>query len=444
MSKLIYSLILCGAWIVVSCHRDNNYCPGPGYLNKDCRTPIDAVVDCTVSGCSEPGKAVCDDVSNTCVQCTVAAQATACAVENPICGDNNVCRGCQAHSECASAACTPDGSCAAEGEVAYVAPTGTGMACSKAEPCKEVKKALETSRPYVKFSGVTDEKVVVDNQTVTFLADPGAKLMSSKNGILLEIKASSKVSIADLEITGASGMNNPGVFLPPGNSATVALLRVRITNNTGGGLSASGGSLTVSQSTFSGNTGQGLSASGGSLTVSQSTFSGNTGGGISALNTTFDITNNFIFRNGNSSTAIVGGASLTPSAFGTSVFAFNTVVDNQIKNSSSLSGGVSCDTSGFAAANNIVVRNFVNNDRDQPNSNTQQGLCTYPTSSIAAVVTGLNFASPDNEPYNYHLLAGSSAIDQATTASTVTVDIDGDSRPQGGQKDIGADEYKAN
>jgi hypothetical protein len=40
--------------------------------------------------------------------------------------------------------------------------------------------------------------------------------------------------------------------------------------------------------------------------------------------------------------------------------------------------------------------------------------------------------------------SGSSAIDQATTPSPVVIDADGDARPQGAQKDIGADEYVAN
>jgi hypothetical protein len=41
----------------------------------------------------------------------------------------------------------------------------------------------------------------------------------------------------------------------------------------------------------------------------------------------------------------------------------------------------------------------------------------------------------------YKLKAGSTAIDAATTAVELSVDNDGDSRPQGPQKDIGADEY---
>lgn len=389
--------------------------------------------------CAEP-TGVCLVEERTCVQCTVT-ESSACVGTTPVCGADNTCGGCSKHSDCASAACLPTGACGGDAEVAYVDPSGTGTACTQAAPCKKVDDALKTSRPFVKLSGVTDEAVVVDNRNVTLLAAPGARLTRTQNGILLEVKGTSRLSIYDLEVTGASGATGIGVSLPAGNVAHLELQRVKVTNNTGGGISAAGGTLTVAQSTVSGNQGGGILANGGMLTVSQSVVSGNQGGGISATNATFDITNNFIFRNGNSTTATVGGASLAPMASSASVFAFNTVVDNQIQNSGALAGGVFCDTSGFAAANNIVARNYVNNDANRANANTS-GICTFPTSAVAASATSLAFVRPDDNPYDYHLRAGSSAIDQATTASPIIIDADGDVRPQGAQKDIGADEHK--
>jgi hypothetical protein len=46
----------------------------------------------------------------------------------------------------------------------------------------------------------------------------------------------------------------------------------------------------------------------------------------------------------------------------------------------------------------------------------------------------------DSVMWDYHIGAGSAAIDQGIGAGVAT-DLDGDSRPQGGGYDIGADEY---
>jgi hypothetical protein len=335
----------------------------------------------------------------------------------------------------------PDGGCGTDANVAYVDPTGTGTTCTKVAPCKKVDDAFKTSRPFVKFSGVTDEAVVVENKNVTFLADPGAKLTRTSVGILVEVRGTSKVEIYDLEISGALGATGIGISLPAGNAASLAVHRATISGNGGGGISATGGTLTVGQSTVSGNQGGGISATGGTLTVGQSTVSGNQGGGIFVSNGTFDITNNFIYRNGNSTGTTVGGVVLAVSTIGTSRLDFNTIVDNEISASTTSSGGLVCDIVGFNASNNLIARNFVNRLSTAVNANTI-GQCMHLTSKIVSDLGELKFIAPDVPPYNYHLSAGSTAIDAATTLSTIAVDAEGDVRPQGAQKDVGADEFK--
>src|SRR5690606_30473114 len=120
-----------------------------------------------------------------------------------------------------------------------------------------------------------------------------------------------------------------GIFASGG---TLTVTQSTVSNNQASGISTSGGTLTVAESTVSTNQEAGIFASGGTLTVTQSTVSTNHAGGIlvTGPEATFTITNNFIVRNGNSTTANVGGASLAQGA--SNVFAFNTVVDNQIQN----------------------------------------------------------------------------------------------------------------
>lgn len=412
------SLVVCAA----ACKEKNSeYCTG--HPNDTVNCPPDAGSGCTHDDqCS--GK-VCDTASGACVVCT-PSKAMACTGTTPVCSSIDTCVPCTMHSQCTTSnVCLPDGSCSDGTNVAYVAGTGSGTACTQAMPCNTLAAAVATNKPYIKIAaGLVKDNVTttIDGKNVTILAEHGAKLDRDGDGPILVVQsANADVKIYDLEITGATGVSGADAvqLTPNGGMPKLALTRV----------------------TIDANQGTGVFASGGALTMTQSTVTGNTSGGISITNGSFDITNNFVTRNGDPNNATVGGASLTFAAAGTNRFEFNTVVDNNVKNTSLQAAGVTCDTSGFAAANNIVSRNFVGNDPAKTNSNTL-GQCTYPTSAIGPTITALKFASADATPYNYHLTSGSSAIDQATTPASVAVDFDGDARPQGPASDQGADEYK--
>jgi len=399
--------------------------PNPAYCQAHPEAQLckDAFPDALPTGCTTNDDctaptAVCETATRTCVECT-QAEPSACTGSTPVCGDDDACRACAAHTECASAACLPDGSCADEGQVAYVAPTGTNnTSCTRAQPCTKIASALATNRPYVKLSGTTDEgnTVTINNQNVTLIAEPGSKLVRTSNGIVLEVKGTSQVTIYDLEISGGSGAQGIGISMPPGNTAMLSLVRAKVIGNAGGGISASGGTLKVSQSTISLNAGGGIS--------------------ISGSGATFDLTNNFIYRNGDQDTGTFGGLNLGIAVAGTNRLAFNTIVDNRAAINSA---GVICNAPSFMGPNNIIARNALAGSTTAPNAQTS-GACTYPTSTIANDVTTLAFAHPDMAPFDYHLTAASSAIDQATTATTVMVDFDGDVRPHGAAPDQGADE----
>jgi hypothetical protein len=395
-----------------------------------------------------------------CVQCTAADQE-ACTGTTPLCGNNNSCRACASHTECPSAACLPSGACGDDTNVAYVDPMGTGTSCTKASPCVKVDDALKTGRPFVKFRGATDEQITLNNVNVTFLADPAAKLTSTNNGILLRIDGTSQVAIYDLEIGGASGASTPGVSLQPGTTATVNLVGVVLSGNTGAGINASSGTLSITRSTITGNSGPGVSASGtvdisqstigsnggpgvtstgGMLTISRSTIHENIGGGVSISDATFSVTNNFIYRNGSGSSTTFGGIGLGAFAAAMSKLEFNTIVDNQARITPTSAGGVICDQPGFSAGHNIIFRN----EGGVAGNLQTLGVCTYADSYVVPGASNIDnapgFASPNTPPFDYHLSTTSPASIVNAAGACSTVDFDGDQRPAGAECDLGADE----
>lgn len=409
----------------------------------DCRKAFPDAGGCTTSAqCTSP-LAVCATDRMMCVQCT-AAEPAACAGTTPVCGNDDMCRKCSAHTDCLSNACLPDGSCGDDTSVAYVDPAAMSTmstTCTKASPCKKISDAIKTNRPFVKLQGTANERVVLTSTNVTFLADPGAKLTNTMNGILLQIEGSSQVAIYDLEISGASGANTPGISVQPGSTATVTLTRAKLSSNAGPGISVSSGMVTISQSTISGNTGPGISASGGTLAVSRSTVASNNGGGILTSATAFTIRNNFIYRNGNTTMASSGGVGAV-GIVDPSVLEFNTVVDNLASGDTLSVGGVLCDRTGFAAPNNLIFRNT-----GGAAGNVQTlGACGVGNSFVSAGTGTVDntpmFAHPNSTPFDYHLTPASPNTIVDAAGPCTGVDFDGDTRPVGPACDLGADERK--
>jgi hypothetical protein len=384
--------------------------------------------DSNTSSCGEctAPRPFCDP-NNECVQCLTSANCTSTGTA-PVC-DQEVCRGCTAHSECSSNACLPDGACGDDSTVAYVDPVngvdGGNKDCNAATPCKTIAVAIAAKKPNVKLTGVIDEPVATD-KAVTFIADPGTRLTATTGPAILTVMggAAANVKVFDLAIGGD----------PLTATADVAMLCVSM---------ASMGKLAMTNVQIAHCTLGGVTVGMGDFTMSRSHVFLNKAGGIYMLATasTFDITNTFIVHNGDPLNATIPGVWLT-AALTPNTFDFNTVADNQIKSTAPVgAAGVEIDLQPpFAITNSIVTHNT--RGSSTPTEDDTFGTGGVMTSFVSANIAGLNFTDTENEPFQYTLKIGSMAIDQGTTPSAIVIDQKGVERPQQFNKDQGADEFK--
>ncbi len=488
--------ILCGA--LAACDALFGKERNPGYCAAHPDDPgclPDGPQRCgSAAECTPP--LVCDVMdTGTCVECT-PEEAAACTEATPVCGDDHRCRGCSAHAECpASDTCLPDGWCANPEEVAYVQAGGTGaQPCTRAAPCGSLQEgvtAAGASRPYIRVVGTgtlaANAATTIDGKVVTILADTGAKLDRTGDGVILEVRnAGAEVRIYNLEITGASGgAGSAGISIPAGGTPRLTMTRVKLTNNSGGGILASSGVLTIFQCTFSGNAeggivasngvltvlqstisenmGGGIVASDGKLTLWQSTISENTGGGIVVNDGTLTVSQSTIAKNTGGGISVTGAFSIVGNVFfanGTATSALGALgimapdtVSKRLElnsfNKNAAADGVApaiqCSVvGGFTARNNIM------SDNGTPtNLNQVGGNCAHAYSIVrpGALPPGTGNSSMDPQFVNttmgdLHVRASSPALGAADPSSDLTGlaerDIDGEVRMS--PADIGADE----
>lgn len=395
---------------------------------------------CTSSEQCDGDTSVCDLESSgpgattgLCVQCT-ASDAHACTGAAPICGDDHRCRGCAAHTDCASAACLPDGACGDDESVAYVVEGASEAApCTRAAPCGKLVRALASRRPFVKMSGALAESIVVEaGRQVTLLAEPGARLTGSGPGAIVTVRdAGTSLTIYDLAISDApSGGGGYGLVVQANTGApSVALHRVTLRNNPAGGLSFSSGSLTVRRSFIIGNPGGGLS--------------------ISDFGTRFAISDSIITYNGRALGAqpsSIGGVTITANTTGSS-FERNTVAFNE-SDGLTFRGGVSCNAPLVTASGNLIFHNAEPDGtgglrNDLTTQRNPSAACAFGNSlALATDPQNLGFRSPLVPPLDFHLTAATPLFVRDAGGACTGFDLDGDPRPQDAACDLGADEFR--
>jgi hypothetical protein len=436
------ALLVVSLAAVAGCKEVNpEYCSGG--LHPDdpaCKTdsgggggPCTSPADCS----SKPGFPVCDlnaPGGATCVECVKSAE---CPAERPVC-TNDACGLCTQHADCPeSNVCLPSGMCARASDVAYVSGTGAdGTQCIKDAPCKRIDDAISKNRMVVKVSGIVRDRGTINGATTLIVADPGAKLQPQQvppdNGTALDIRGASHVQIYDLEINHANGAGNPGVSV--GDTATVELTRVTLSDNSGDGARVTAGHLTCTQCVIRNNGGRGLNVAGGGLTLTRSTVRDNLGG-INVNNADFQIVSNVIYHN---TGGVTGG--IVVQVDGAAV---NRIDFNSISRNSTTSGaaGIQCSSGTvFAASYNIVWDNAGPGGQVTiPPSN-----CSFPASDVGSVVsgTGTNPQYVNIDSGDLHLMPTSPVRRQVASFTDpdglAARDIDG--QPRAAPADFGADQ----
>lgn len=363
-----------------------------------------------------------------------------CGATTPVC-DQGSCRACMAHHECDSGVCSADGRCADDASVAYVDTTGsTASECTRLAPCSSIARALDVTPPrkYVLVSpGTYPSSVTIRPVAERWIIGSGASpvLTRSTPGPLVTVGGGSVVTLENLELVNATGVSGSddqlgyGILCALNNGTpTLNLKRVTVRESALAGVYGVGCILTATDSSFLNNGNDGVRLSDGTATFDRCLFTGHRRTGMDLDGGLYSVTNSFVVRNSGESAK---GIALYSTNSGHRI-EFNTIADNIDTSSVNVGAGFQCNLSAPASfPNNIIVRNT---------RQTSGPACTYPSSIILdSDVGGLKFKSPDAAPFDYHITAGSIAID-AATASTLDHDFDGE--PRAAPRDVGADEYR--
>lgn len=360
-----------------------------------------------------------------------------CPASLPVCGTEQVCRRCIADSECPSDVCHElAGTCVDEASVLYVAPGAVGLTCTRAAPCGDLAQAIQARglRTTVK---VADGTYTGDG--FEFKTEPGAgtSLVISGPDVSWDgpvITSSNRGHLADLGTTlvieGVTFLG--GVSDGLDNRSTLTLSHVLIQGSANNGLDSRNAAVKVYDSRIEASGGTGVFISDVRLDMERSTVIGSANVGINVANAGLKLVNSIIGSNG-SLTTTYGGIRINPAGVEPIVFRHNTIARNRGANIS----GVQCDQA-------VVIENSIFSGNSTFGGPEYSGNCS-PRHSLFSGDAPQGMGNKMGEPLfvsttDFHIQAGSDAVDAADAANSEPLDIDGQARPMGNAPDVGADE----
>jgi hypothetical protein len=352
----------------------------------------------------------------------------------PVCDlDLLQCRACIADSECGTDLCIEHaGTCHNASNALFIAPSGAGTSCTRAAPCTvstAIGQVANNKRVIVVGDGVYNVQFNIPSgfgaNSLTLSGtdrDPAGAIVTplSLSPALLLNSSPNEVIVEGITFDGPSrGVDSRGIL---------TLSRVAISGNTNDGIIGSGtGTLQVLDSTITGNGGRGMDVNGPTVVVRRTVVSGNTNGGIELKSSGFTIESCFITNTGAAGNGF-GAVRLVDPSLSPRIFEFNTVVDNLAQSEA----GVQCNTA-LTLDSSILV--------DPVGANCAATYSLFPLGAPAGIgnIAGdPSFVAPTT--FDYHIGPSSIAREVANPAAVNTGDIDGEHRPLGAGRDIGADE----